>query len=129
MAKQLSSVNLGSFSIDIDTSIGENNTELILQALKNAKARGLKAIGETAEGHAKDVIIEEHRVDTSRMLNSIGHQEETENYTDVGTAVEYAKYQELGTSRGIKPARFLTRAATEHTTEYRALMEDSFKNA
>lgn len=128
MAKQLSSVNLGSFSIDIDTSIGENNTELILQALKNAKARGLKAIGETAEGHAKDVIIEEQRVDTGRMLNSIGHQE-AENYTDIGTAVEYAKYQELGTSRGIKPARFLTRAATEHTTEYRALMEDSFKNA
>ena len=121
-------VNLGTVKINIDTSIGKDNTKIILEALKNAKRRGLKAIGETAEGHAKDVIIEEHRVNTSRMLNSIGHGEE-EDYTEVGTNVEYAKYQELGTSRGIKPARFLTRAATEHTDEYRALMENSLKNA
>lgn len=128
MAKQLPTTNLGSFSVNISSSIGNDNTKIILAALKNAKARGLKAIGETAEGHAKDVIIEEHRVDTSNMLNNITHQE-AEDYTEVGTPVEYAKYQELGTSRGIKPARFLTRAATEHTDEYRALMENSLKNA
>lgn len=128
MAKQLPTTNLGGFSVDISSSIGNNNTKIVLAALKNAKARGLKAIGETAEGHAKDVIIEEQRVDTGNMLNSINHKE-TEDYTEVGTAVEYAKYQELGTSRGIKPARFLTRAATEHTEEYRALMENSLKNA
>lgn len=128
MAKPLLTTNLGSFSVNISSSIGSDNTKIVLEALKKAKERGLKAIGETAEGHAKDVIIEEHRVDTSRMLNSIGHGE-AEDYTDVGTNVEYAKYQELGTSRGIKPARFLTRAATEHTAEYRALMEDSLKNA
>lgn len=128
MAKQLPTTNLGGFSVNISSSIGNNNTKIVLAALKNAKARGLKAIGETAEGHAKDVIIEEQRVDTGNMLNSINHKE-TEDYTEVGTAVEYAKYQELGTSRGIKPARFLTRAATEHTEEYRALMENSLKNA
>lgn len=128
MAKQLPTTNLGGFSVNISSSIGNDNTKIVLAALKNAKARGLKAIGETAEGHAKDVIIEEQRVDTGNMLNSINHKE-TEDYTEVGTAVEYAKYQELGTSRGIKPARFLTRAATEHTEEYRALMENSLKNA
>lgn len=47
----------------------------------------------------------------------------------IGTNVEYARYQEFGTSRGIKPVRFLTRAATEHTAEYKALMENSLKNA
>lgn len=128
MAKQLPTTNLGGFSVNISSSIGNNNTKIVLAALKNAKARGLKAIGETAEGHAKDVIIDEQRVDTGNMLNSINHKE-TEDYTEVGTAVEYAKYQELGTSRGIKPARFLTRAATEHTEEYHALMENSLKNA
>ena len=128
MAKQLPTTNLGGFSISISSSIGEDNTKIVLAALKNAKARGLKAIGETAEGYAKDVIIDEQRVDTGNMLNSISHKE-AEDYTEVGTAVEYAKYQELGTSRGIKPARFLTRAATEHIAEYRALMEDSLKNA
>lgn len=128
MAKQSSTTNLGGFSINISSSIGDNNTKIVLEALKNAKARGLKAIGETAEGHAKDVIIDEHRVDTGNMLNSITHRE-AEDYTEVGTAVEYAKYQELGTSRGIKPARFLTRAAAEHTDEYRSLMENSLKNA
>lgn len=128
MAEQLPTTNLGSFSFSISSSIGNNNVLLVLKALENAKARGLKAIGETAEGHAKDVIVEEQRIDTGNMLNNITHQE-GQNYTDVGTAVKYAKYQELGTSRGIKPARFLTRAATEHTAEYRALMEDSLKNA
>lgn len=128
MAKQLPTTNLGSFSINISSSIGSDNTKIVLEALKKAKERGLKAIGETAEGHAKDVIIEEQRVDTGNMLNSINHKE-GQDYTEVGTAVEYAKYQELGTSRGIKPARFLTRAATEHTDEYRALMENSLKNA
>lgn len=128
MAKQLPTTNLGGLSISISSSIGNDNTKIVLAALKNAKARGLKAIGETAEGYAKDVIIDEHRVDTGNMLNSISHRE-AEEYTEVGTAVEYAKYQELGTSRGIKPARFLTRAATEHTTEYRTLMENSLKNA
>ena len=128
MAEQLPTTNLGSFSIGMSSFIGNNNVQLVLKALENAKARGLKAIGETAEGHAKNVIIEEQRVDTGNMLNSMTHQE-GQNYTEVGTVVEYAKYQELGTSRGIKPARFLTRAATEHTAEYRALMEDSLKNA
>ena len=128
MAKQLPTTNLGSFSVNISSSIGNDNIKIVLAALKNAKARALKAIGETAEGYAKDVIIEEQRVDTSNMLNNITHQE-GQDYTEVGTAVEYAKYQELGTSRGIKPARFLTRAATEHTDEYRALMENSLKNA
>ena len=128
MAEQLPTTNLGGFSIGISSFIGNNNVQLVLKALENAKARGLKAIGETAEGHAKNVIIEEQRVDTGNMLNSMTHQE-SQNYTEVGTVVEYAKYQELGTSRGITPARFLTRAATEHTDEYRALMENSLKNA
>lgn len=128
MAKKLPTTNLGGFSVDISSSIENDNIKIVLEALKNAKARGLKAIGETAEGHAKDVIIDEQRVDTGNMLNSINHKE-AEDYTEVGTAVEYAKYQELGTSKGIKPARFLTRAATEHTEEYRALMENSLKNA
>lgn len=128
MARQLPTTNLGGFSVNISSSIGNDNTKIVLAALRNAKVRGLKAIGETAEGHAKDVIIEEQRVDTGNMLNSINHKE-AEDYTEVGTAVEYAKYQELGTSRGIKPARFLTRAATEHTEEYRSLMENSLKNA
>lgn len=46
----------------------------------------------------------------------------------IGTNVEYGAFVELGTSKS--PARpFLRPAATEHTTEYKRLMEESMKNA
>ena len=100
-----------------------DNTDEVLAALERAKKRGLEAIGLTAEGHAKN----ETPVDTGRLRNSINHATDDEA-AYIGTNVEYAPYVELG-ARGRKGAHMLQRAATEHTDEYRQLMEDSMKNA
>ena len=101
----------------------KDNTDEVLAALERAKKRGLEAIGLTAEGHAKN----ETPVDTGRLRNSINHATDDEA-AYIGTNVEYAPYVELG-ARGRKGVHMLQKAATEHTGEYKQLMEDSMKNA
>ena len=101
----------------------KDNTDEVLAALKKAKKRGLEAIGLAAEGYAK----KETPVDTGRLRNSISHATDDEA-AYIGTNVEYAPYVELG-ARGRKGKHMLQRAASEHTDEYKQLMEDSMKNA
>ena len=101
----------------------KDNTDEVLSALKRAKKRGLEAIGLTAEGYAK----KDTPVDTGRLRNSISHATDDEA-AYIGTNVEYAPYVELG-SPTIKAHHMLQRAATEHTDEYKRLMEDAMKNA
>ena len=100
-----------------------DNTDEVLAALERAKKRGLEAIGLTAEGHAK----KETPVDTGRLRNSIAHAVESDA-AYIGTSTSYAPFVELG-ARGRKGVHRLQRAASEHTDEYRRLMEDSMKNA
>lgn len=101
----------------------KDNTEQVLSAMEKAIERGLEAIGLTAEGHAK----KETPVDTGRLRNSISHAVE-DKAAYIGSNVEYAPYVELG-ARGRDGKHMLQRAATEHTDEYKRLMEDSMKNA
>lgn len=101
----------------------KDNTDEVLSALKRAKKRGLEAIGLTAEGHAKKITP----VDTGRLRNSIAHAVEGDA-AYIGTSTSYAPFVELG-ARGRKGVHMLQRAATEHTDEYKRLMEDSMKNA
>ena len=101
----------------------KDNTEKVLSAMEKAIERGLEAIGLTAEGHAK----KETPVDTGRLRNSISHAVE-DRAAYIGTNVEYAPPVELG-ARGRDGKHMLQRAATEHTDEYKRLMEDSMKNA
>lgn len=103
----------------------KDNTDEVLSAIEKAKKRGLEAIGLVAEGHAKKITP----VDTGRLQlrNSISHATDDEA-AYIGTNVEYAPYVELG-SPTIKAHHMLQRAATEHTDEYKRIMEDSMKNA
>lgn len=103
--------------------IVKDNVDECLKAMERAKIRGLNAIGASAEGHAKAICP----VDTGRLRNSITHTEDG-TYAYIGTNVEYAPYVELGTSRQ-KAQPYLRPAATEHTAEYKALMENSLRNA
>ena len=130
----------------------KDNTKEVLSALDKAIERGLEAIGLTAEGHAKK---NETAVDTGLLRNSITYAvsgksaniqayksddgsksgtyqgqapEEKDKAVYVGTNVEYAPHIELG-ARGKQGLHFLQRAATEHTAEYKRLLEDSMKNA
>ena len=101
----------------------KDNTDEVLSALEKAKKRGLEAIGLVAEGHAKKLTP----VDTGRLRNSISHATDDEA-AYIGTNVEYGPYVELG-SPTIKAHHMLQKAATEHTAEYKKLLEDSMKNA
>ena len=101
----------------------KDNTDEVLSALEKAIGRGLEAIGMTAEGHAKKITP----VDTGRLRNSIAHAVD-DDAAYIGTNVEYAPYVELG-AQGRNGVHMLQRAATEHTAEYKRLMEDSMKNA
>ena len=101
----------------------KDNTDAVLSALEKAKKRGLEAIGLTAEGHAKKITP----VDTGRLRNSISHATD-DDAAYIGTNVKYAPYVELG-SPTIKAHHMLQKAATEHTDEYKRLMEESMKNA
>lgn len=131
-----------------------DNTEEVLNALEAAIKRGNEAIGMTAERHAKKKCP----VDTGRLRNSItyalageethvksykankgGKDRETYTYDGtadgkkgsgvyIGTNVEYAPFVENG-ARGRAPVHFLQDASTNHTDEYKKLMEDSMKNA
>ena len=100
-----------------------DNTDEVLAALERAERRGLEAIGLTAEGYAK----RETPVDTGRLRNSISHATDDEA-AYIGTNVEYAPYVELG-ARGRQGKHMLQRAATEHTDEYKQIMEDAMNNA
>ena len=101
----------------------KDNADEVLAALKRAKKRGLEAIGLTAEGYAK----KDTPVDTGRLRNSISHATDDEA-AYIGTNVEYAPYVELG-ARGRPGVHMLQRAASEHTDEYKKIMEDAMKNA
>ncbi len=101
----------------------KDNTKEVLSALDKAVERGLEAIGLTAEGYAK----KETPVDTGRLRNSISHAVEDKS-AYIGTNVEYAPYVELG-ARGRQGVHMLQRSATEHTDEYKKLMEESMENA
>ena len=101
----------------------KDNTDEVLAALKMAKKRGLEAIGLTAEGHAK----KETPVDTGRLRNSISHVTDDEA-AYIGTNVEYAPYVELG-ARGRQGKHKHQRAASEHTDEYKQIMENAMESA
>ena len=101
----------------------KDNSEELLSALEKAIEQGLEAIGLAAEGHAK----KETPIDTGRLRNSISHAVD-DKVAYIGTNVEYAPYIELG-SRGRDGKHMLQRAATEHTAEYKRLLEEAMKNA
>lgn len=131
----------------------KDNTKEVLSTMDKAIERGLEAIGLTAEGHAKrDPNMP---VDTGLARNSIAHAvsgkeasvkeykadkgDEKGSYSGtapndkekaayLGSNVEYFQYIELG-SKSIDARHVLQRAATEHASEYKKLMEDSLKNA
>ena len=103
----------------MEVNITDNSPEV--QAAFNDKiALVLGAIGEIAEGYAK----EDCPVDTGRLRNSITHRTEGKDEY-IGTNVEYAPYVELidryNHTNG--KAHFLRDAATTHGEEFKTTAE------
>lgn len=109
----------------MDIKITDNSPEV--QAAFNDKiALVLGAIGEIAEGYAK----EDCPVDTGRLRNSITHRTQGKDEY-IGTNVEYAPYVEFidRYSHTNGKAHFLRDAATTHGDEFKATAEAILKNA
>lgn len=108
-----------------------DNLQEVLTALDGALETGLVKIGAAAQGYAKDNTP----VRTGILRDSIGVEvKPAEKAAYIGTMIDkfpkkpYGQYVELG-ARGRPGVHMLKRAATEHTDEYKQLMEDSMKNA
>lgn len=133
-----------------------NNSKLIGNALKKAIEKGLEDIGRTAAAYADGLAPEDTGFLKNSITYAVGGKEtsikeykankpskgETEvrkgeykgtapkenaPYVVIGTNVEYATAQELGTSK-MAACPYLRPAATEHSSEYKKLMEESLKN-
>ena len=107
--------------VTIEVKIDNSNT--VLENLADVKVRALMKCGAIVENYAK----QDAPVDTGRLRNSIQHEMEDGDTVDIGTDVEYAIFQELGTSRGITEKRFLTNGVRNHISEYKTIIEEEFR--
>ena len=122
-------------AINVSLDITDHSAE-VLQAMREQVQLGLSAIGEEAEGYAKD----DCPVDTGRLRNSIafatatdtdGHDEDSEpqgardeDSVYIGTNVEYAVYVEEGDyNHKTGKKHFLRDAVANHGDHYRDIME------
>ena len=91
--------------MSIDIKIKTDNTDEAIARMNTAIQKSLKMIGLVAQEYAAD----NSPVDTGRLRASMTHQLE-DNSVYIGTNVEYAIYQELGT-RYIKGHHMLENTA------------------
>ena len=107
----------------MSVKINDNSKE-VSEAIKYALLKGLETCGLLAEGYAKKLAP----VDTGNLRNSITHDvDDGEPSAYIGTNVEYATYQELGTIH-MKAQPFLKPAVNDHKDEYRKIIENELKN-
>ena len=114
-----------------DSIVFTDNIDEVLRALDGALETGLVKIGAAAQGYAKDNTP----VRTGTLRDSIGVEVKSgEKAAYIGTMIDkfpekpYGQYVELG-ARGRPGVHMLQRAASEHGSEYKQIMEDSMKNA
>lgn len=106
-----------------DVKLVDNSKE-VLEAFHKQASLALSAIGQTAEGYAK----EDCPVDTGRLRNSISNQVE-EDGVYIGTNVEYAsavEYNDTAKHENGK-AHFLRDSATMHSDEYDDIMRSALE--
>lgn len=122
-----------------------DNSGLVGAELEFAALRALEECGLVAEGYAKKLAP----VDTGNLRNSITHTViPDERAVHIGTNVEYAIYQEMGTGKyaeggggrptpwayqdakgvwhmtsGNKPQPFIKPAVADHVQDYKTIIE------
>lgn len=106
----------------------ENHRAEVEQRLDDAIERALTAVGANAENYVRNNAP----VDTGRLQNSITSRIDTsDNSVTIGTNVEYAPYQELGTSK-MKAANhgkgFMRPAIQDHFEEFKNIFENELQN-
>ena len=110
-----------------------DNSDLIKEALEDQVEQALIAVGITAENNAKGEITRavydtpesKSYIRTGRLRNSLTHSVEmNEKAVYIGSAVEYAAYVELGTSR-MRARPYLRPAVANYTDEYKNLIKQA----
>lgn len=110
-----------------------DNSDLIKDAMEDQVEQALTAVGITAENNAKreitravyDTPESPSYVRTGRLRNSLTHSVEmNEKAVYIGSAVEYAAYVELGTSR-MRARPYLRPAVENYTDEYKNLVKQA----
>ena len=101
-----------------------DNSKEVSEKIKEALLRGLEKCGLTAERFAKKLAP----YDTGNLRNSITHEvDDGEPAVYIGTNVEYAPYQELGTIN-MTANPFLKPSVADHANTYRKIIEKELKN-
>ena len=101
----------------------EDNSDKVLKAKDAGTQKALEMIGLQCEKYAKLQCP----VDTGRLRNSLTHETRVqEESTYIGTAVEYAPYVEMGTSR-MRAQPYLKPAVNDHRDEYKQIAESCLK--
>ena len=111
-----------------------SNKNDVLNALSQQTKNALFAMGESAEGYAKDILTETvySQTDiswdlTGRLRNSIAHAED-DTATYVGTNVEYAEGIETGSHRRKGAVHYLQKSLSEHVDEYKNILRDALES-
>ena len=119
--------------------IYNSNKAQVLAALQQAMDRGLEICGGQAETYAKRLCPTK----TSRLKNSIAHEQMDEKTEVIGTNVKYARYVELGHHQEpgryvpaikkrlkrswVPPKPFLRPAVENHMDEYNQIIDNELK--
>lgn len=137
----------------VEFRVGTDNTAQTIEATREAIKAALESVGLQAEAHAKNNITAaiprypSWYSNTGNLRNSITHEADDESVV-IGTNVEYAVYNELGTGRyaegggrttpwkyigsdgewhltsGITAVHFLRNAIQDHLGEYEQIIAD-----
>lgn len=109
----------------------KDNLDEVLHLFESAKSKALLDIGLTVRADA----AANSPVRTGALRSSwVAEVREDESCVIIGVpedALErnYAKYIELGTSRGIRPRHMLKNAVESNQSKFRGIVESEFKNA
>jgi len=96
--------------------IFESHKDEAINEMENSRKAALEAIGSKCAGYASMLAP----VDTGRLKNSMEWSVVSDDTVCIGTNVEYAAYQEMGTSK-IPPHPFLRPAVENHMDEYKEI--------
>lgn len=111
----------------MDNSKFTSHADEVLAELNRKAGMILTAIGEKAEGYAKD----DCPVDTGNLRNSISNAvNDDEKFVAIGTNVDYAVYVEFNdyVNHVNGKAHFLRDSATTHGAEYERIANQILKN-
>lgn len=112
--------------MSFEIRVSEDNIGRLKQAVEEAAERGLEMCGQKARDYASMLAP----VDTGRLAGSMESVVQ-EQAVYIGTNVEYAAYQEFGTSKmhAANDGRgFLRPALNDHIPEYQTILESALSN-